>query len=69
MPFNIRLREIRKKSGLNQQTMADNLFIALRTYQKYEQGVREPSYSILIKMAIYLNTTVDNLLCIDEYRP
>ena len=50
--FGKRLREVRMERKLTQQKLADAVGIALRTYQCYEQGVREPSLDMLVKLGI-----------------
>ena len=66
MPFSKRLREYRNKRSLTQQSMADILGISLRGYQFYEQGVSEPSISMLVLIANTLDVSLDILLCRDE---
>lgn len=63
--FNKRLRETRMERMLTQQTMANALHIALRTYQCYEQGTREPPLSTLVAIADIFHVTTDYLLCRD----
>lgn len=65
--FGKRLREMRMKHNLTQQNMADMLNIALRSYQCYETGTRNPSFDLLIKIADILDTSIDFLLCRDDY--
>lgn len=60
-----KLRETRMKRKLTQQKIADSADITLRTYQKYEQGTREPSLDMLVKLADILNVPTDYLLCRD----
>lgn len=67
MEFEKRLREARMKRGLTQQTLAEAVDIALRTYQCYEQGTRRPSYEVLVALADELMVSVDYLLCRDQY--
>ena len=62
MQFGKRLREIRIARNMKQQTLADAVNIALRTYQHYEKGDREPSLSTLIALADALDVSVDELL-------
>ena len=62
MEFGERLREIRVERNMKQQTLADAVNIALRTYQHYEKGDREPSLSTLIALADALDVSVDELL-------
>lgn len=63
--FNKHLRETRMKRKYTQQNMADMLEVTLNTYQKYEQGVRQPSLDMLIKLADILEVPTDYLLCRD----
>ncbi|MDE6662002.1 MAG: helix-turn-helix domain-containing protein [Lachnospiraceae bacterium] len=65
--FHKRLREMRNKKGLTQQKMSDLLNIALITYQKYEQGVRNPSFDCLIQIADILDVSIDYLFGRDDY--
>lgn len=65
--FNKRLREIRIKRGFTQQTLADSLDIALRTYQHYEEGSRSPSLETLTRIGNVLNISIDYLLGRDDY--
>lgn len=65
--FNKRLRETRMNKGLTQPQMAEALNIALRSYQKYEQGVREPSFSALVQIADVFEVSTDYLLCRDDF--
>lgn len=60
-----RLRETRMNRKMTQQKLADRVGLALRSYQCYEQGVREPSLDILVKLADALEVPTDYLLCRD----
>ena len=60
-----KLRETRMIRNLTQQRLADAVGISLRSYQKYEQGVREPSLDMLVKLADVLEVSTDYLLCRD----
>lgn len=60
-----KLREARMARKLTQQKLADAVGLALRSYQCYEQGVREPSLEMLVKLADVLNVPTDYLLCRD----
>ena len=62
MSFGKRLREIRMERKLTQMQVADSIHVALRTYQCYEQGKREPSFAILIALADVLDVSTDELL-------
>lgn len=63
MNFGKRLNKTRKEKGVTAQNMADLLGIGLRSYRAYESGDREPSFSVLVKIADHLETTTDYLLC------
>ena len=65
--FNKRLREMRMKRGFTQQNMADKINIALRSYQCYETGTRNPSFDLLVQIADVLDISTDYLLGRDEY--
>jgi transcriptional regulator with XRE-family HTH domain len=60
--FHKRLREVRMARKLTQQRISDSVGLALRSYQCYEQGVREPSLDMLIKLADVLEVPTDYLL-------
>lgn len=49
--FKDRFRSARIYRGYTLQKVADDLGIALRTIQKYEDGDREPDFSTLLKSA------------------
>ena len=65
--FNVRLRQMRMKRRLTQQKLAGLLGVALRSYQCYEQGVRTPSYDLLILSADILDVSTDYLLGRDAW--
>ena len=62
MSFGKRLREIRMERRLTQMQVADSIHVALCTYQCYEQGKREPSFTTLIALADVLEVSTDDLL-------
>ena len=57
------LRIIREKRNINQQKIAVELEISQESISKYENGNAFPSREILIKLADYLNCSIDYLLC------
>lgn len=65
--FNKRLREMRMKRNFTQQRLADELGIALRSYQCYETGTRTPNYSLLVLIADTLDVSLDYLLGRDSW--
>lgn len=56
------IKAIREKSNLTQKDCADKLEITLRAWQGYEQGIREPKYELLCKIADMFSVTTDYLL-------
>lgn len=60
-----RLRDTRMRRKMTQQSLSDIVGVALRSYQCYEQGVREPSLDMLVRLADALNVPTDYLLCRD----
>lgn len=63
--FGKRLREVRMARNMTQQKLSDAVGLALRSYQCYEQGTREPSLEMLVKLADTLEVPTDYLLCRD----
>lgn len=59
--FGERLSNIRKFKGVTQGEVAKRLGIALRTYQSYERGEREPGFVIVQKIARVLNIRMEQL--------
>ncbi len=57
-----RLVALRKARGLSQTAVANEIGIALRTYQYYERGEREPQLSILIRLADFYRIPLDELV-------
>ena len=53
------------KRSITQQAWSDAIGVALRTYQCYEQGSREPSLYTLVRIADALQVPTDYLLCRD----
>lgn len=63
--FRKNLREARIQRHFTQQKLADSVGLALRSYQCYEQGTREPPLDMLVKLADVLQVPTDYLLCRD----
>ncbi len=57
-----RVKELRKKGGLNQQALADLLGVGQRTYSRYERGENDMSPETLIILADYYGVSVDYIL-------
>ena len=53
---------MRKERKQSRKEVSDALGIAERSYQRYENAEREPTASVLVKMADYYGVTTDYLL-------
>ena len=56
------LKMIRKMRNLNQQKVAMDLNISREALSHYENGRREPSLDMLVKMSKYYNVSIDYLI-------
>lgn len=59
--MNIKLREVREKSGKTQAQVAKDANINERLYQDYEYDKREPGVRTAIRIAKVLNSSVEAL--------
>lgn len=57
-----RLYELRRDSNKTQQDIASYLNIKQNTYSQYENGQRQLSIDVLIKLAQYYNVSTDYIL-------
>lgn len=62
-----KLKELRKETKLTQKEVANILGISTTAYAGYEQGYREPSIDILIKICKFYNISSDYLIGIEDY--
>ena len=60
--FPSRLQELRKSSGLSQNSLAKELGVAQQTVAQWEKGTREPNIEMLIKISTFFSVSVDDLL-------
>ncbi len=63
MTFPEHLLKLRLENNLSQQAVTDEIGIALRTYQYYERGQREPMLTTLIALADFYDLSLDELVC------
>lgn len=66
--FPTRLRELRKERGLTQGQVAGRLGVTPSMVSAYENGIRQPSYEVLIKIARLYGVSSDYLLGISGRR-
>ena len=60
--FGARLRALRKTRGWEPKQTAARLDILYHRYMKYEEGLREPPFWLLVRMARLYGVTTDFLL-------
>lgn len=58
----MRLKDIREDKDITQKTLSEYLNIKQNTYSQYETGQRQIPIEILIKLAIYFDTSTDYIL-------
>ena len=61
-----RLVELRKKSGLSQEQLADKLGLSRQAVSKWERAEASPDTDNLICLAKLYNVSLDDLLSSDE---
>ena len=67
MKFHEKLRLLRQSSGYTQKQIAEMLSMTSDAYQLYEYGKREPNIEKLIMLAVIFNTSLDSLLCREDW--
>lgn len=60
--FHTALQQLRKKTRLTQDQLADAIGVQCRTYGSWERGEREPDFVTLCKIADYFGVSTDYLL-------
>lgn len=68
MIFGTRIKELIKERNLKQNQVAKELHIAPSTLNGYITEERQPDYTILIRIADYLEVSVDYLLGVTNIR-
>ena len=61
------LKEIRRSKRLNQLKVATDLNISRESISYYENGKREPSLDLLVKMSEYFNVSINYLITGKEF--
>lgn len=57
-----RLKDLREDNDLSQNNISELLNIKQQTYSYYENGKRTIPYELMIKLALFYNTSVDYIL-------
>lgn len=70
MMFTVRLKDIREDRDITQKELAGLLYVKQNTYSQYENGQRGIPVEMLIRLAVYFDTSVDYILGLtDDPRP
>lgn len=64
--INEKLKQLRKEKGVSQKEISNAIGITLSAYSNYEQGIREPSIDIIIKLCKYFDVSADYLLGLEN---
>lgn len=56
------IRYLRKKSGMNQDEMAEIFYVERQTISSWETGKREPGIEMMIRIADFFDVTIDQLV-------
>ena len=59
MAYYPRLRDLREDADLTQDELVQILGMPKTTYTNYEQGKREPPFSLIIRLAEMYNVSID----------
>ena len=62
MTIGLRLRALREEMGLRQGEVARGINCSSVTYSRYENGTREPSMGMIVKLAEFYSVSTDYLL-------
>lgn len=63
-----RLLALRQERNVSQKSLVQEMGLALNTYVRYERGEREPTASVLIRMADFYGVAIDYLVGRTEER-
>lgn len=66
MDFNEKLQQLRVKSGLTQEQLAEKVYVSRVAVAKWESGRGYPNLDSLKKMAKVFNVSIDDLLSSEE---
>ncbi len=63
-----KLRSLRHQKNITQEALANHLGITPQSVGKWERGEGFPDITLLPKIAFYFDVTVDELLCVDQFK-
>ena len=62
MSFSDRIVQLKNERKLLQKDIASSVGLSLRAYQYYEKGQKEPTLSVLLRLADYFDVSLDYLV-------
>jgi transcriptional regulator with XRE-family HTH domain len=66
--FAKRLRDLRDEKNITLMELAEVLGIGVNTLSQYENNLREPKFTILLKLINYFNVNIDWLIGCSDIR-
>ena len=60
------LRELRKAAGVRQRDLAEYLECDIQTISRFENGKRDPSLAMGIRIAAYFNKSTDEIFSLNK---
>lgn len=66
MPFHVKLRELRKKKNLSQETLSEIIGVTRQSVAKWESGETFPEIDKLLLVSDYFRVSLDSLVKDDE---
>ena len=66
MKFSEKLKELRIKKGLTQESLAEKLNISRQSISKWEQGINEPNIQTLKELCLIFQVSIDELVDDDK---
>ncbi|MNH88532.1 HTH-type transcriptional regulator PuuR [compost metagenome] len=64
--MNNRLEEIRKRQGIKQEELADQLEVSRQTISSLEKGRYNPSILLAFKIARFFNMSIEDIFIYEE---
>ena len=64
--FSENLKKLRQSKNLTQERLAEFLGVAFQTISKWERGESYPDITFLPKIAVFFNTSIDDLLGVNK---
>ncbi|MDE7082425.1 MAG: helix-turn-helix domain-containing protein [Clostridia bacterium] len=60
------IKKLRTELGLSQKELAEKIGVAQNTVAQYEKGTSKISIEVLFYLALALDTTCDDILCLED---